>query len=216
MTFPDSELRDLASEVADLLGNRTVGSAESFTAGLVAQSLASVGGSGSWFLGGIVAYQPEAKQRLLGVEAELVVTESCAIQMARGAAERLGADIALSTTGVAGPGPFEGRPPGTVIVGWSIDGSTGAATFDLAGPPDTLVRRGARTALELLSRQLREQSDPTPADLPPDPAALTGLDDSLTGPPATADQPSAEFSRDELPRDDITVVEGGDIGAGGD
>lgn len=210
-TGPDEELTELAERLAGQLDGRTVASAESFTAGLVSQSIASVEGSGAWFHGGIVAYRPEIKHSLLGVEEGPVVTESCAMQMACGAAERFGTDVALATTGVAGPGPEEGRPPGTLVVGWCIDGSTGAVTFDLAGPPATLVRRGTRAALEQLARVLGATS---PVRTDPD-----STDTTIGEPeqPAATAQPSSEFSREELPSDQpITVVEGGDIGDGGD
>ena len=205
---PDEELTELAGRLAGHLDGRTLASAESFTAGLVSQSIASVEGSGEWFHGGVVAYRSEAKHSLLGVEPGPVITESCAVQMARGAAERFGTDVALATTGVAGPGPEEGRPPGTVVVGWCIEGATGAATFDLAGPPGTLVRRGTRTALEHLARELGATSSaPSSADATP------GEPEE----PASTAQPSPDFSREELPSDQpVTVVEGGDIGDGGD
>jgi len=213
---PDEELTRLATQLAERLDGRTVVSAESFTAGLISQSLASVEGSGEWFQGGVVAYRSEIKHAVLGVEEGPVVTESCAVQMARGAAERFGADIALATTGVAGPGPEEGRPPGTVVIGWCIEGATGAVTFDLAGAPGTLVRRGTRAALEQLGRELGsttvvsvESREDGGGD------SLTSLMDA--GRPAEAAQPASEFSREELPPgQEITVVEGGDPGDGGD
>jgi nicotinamide-nucleotide amidase len=213
---PDELLTELAGELPELLDGRTMASAESFTAGLISQSLASVGGSGDWFHGGIVAYRPEIKHAVLGVADGPVVTESCAVQMAQGAAERFGTDVALATTGVAGPGPEEGRPPGTVVIGWCIDGSTGAVTLDLAGTPETLVRRGARAALEQLGRELGGVTASPEGDA----AALADADASAGAPtdaPSDAAQPSAEFSREELPSEgEVTVVEGGDPGDGGD
>lgn len=212
---PDAELTELAEALAAGLAGRTLATAESFTAGLIAQSVASVDGSGEWFLGGVVAYRPEVKQSVLGVEDGPVITESCAVQMARGAAERFGARVALATTGVAGPGPQEGRPPGTAVVGWCIDGATGAVTFDLAGTPDSLVRRGARTALEQLARELAGSADAEPAAAGDE--AADRDEDSAAEPPDRTAQPAPGFSREELPRDrGVTVVEGGDLGDGGD
>lgn len=209
---PDDALTDLAERLAEQLGGRTIASAESFTAGLISQSIASVEGSGEWFHGGIVAYRSEIKHSMLGVEEGPVVTESCAVQMARGAAERFGTDVALATTGVAGPGPEEGRPPGTVVIGWCIDGATGAVTFDLAGAPDTLVRRGARAALEQLGRELGGTAGAAAGDGDAAAALVDGADEA-----ADTAQPSSAFSREELPSDQpVTVVEGGDPGDGGD
>ena len=97
--------------VLDLCRERgwTLATAESCTGGLVAARLTSVPGSSDVFLGGIVSYANEVKIGELGVPAELIeehgaVSAEVAAAMARGARERLGADVAVSVTGVAGPG----------------------------------------------------------------------------------------------------------------
>lgn len=131
--------------------------AESLTSGLVASLVAEVPGVSRWFLGGVVAYSYDAKERLLGIdrgvlERDGAVTAEVAISMARNMAERLGARWAVSTTGVAGPGPADGRPEGTVWIG-VVDRETGTADARLlqaGGGRDEVRWRATVAALEAL------------------------------------------------------------------
>ena len=87
----------------------TLATAESCTGGLIGHRLTDVPGSSDYFLGGIIAYSNEIKERLLGVKLETLqahgaVSAETAIEMARGASRVLGADVAVSVTGIAGPG----------------------------------------------------------------------------------------------------------------
>ena len=100
---------------------RTLGCAESLTGGLLAAALTSVPGASVVFHGGIVSYASALKGQLLGVSARLLaergaVDPEVAAQMARGACRVLGVDLAVATTGVAGPDPADGKPVGTVYV----------------------------------------------------------------------------------------------------
>lgn len=100
----------------------TLAFAESLTGGLVAATFTAVPGASDVVVGGVVAYATRLKAQLLAVDVDLLdrvgaVDAEVAIQMARGAAVRLGADIGVSCTGVAGPDPQDGQPPGTVHVG---------------------------------------------------------------------------------------------------
>jgi nicotinamide-nucleotide amidase len=140
--------------VSKLLRGRTLATAESCTAGLVAQALAATEGSMDWFRGGLVAYQSEVKQTLLGVEPGPVVTEPTARQMALGAARLLDADVTVSVTGVAGPEPLDGVEPGVVIVGVAIDGAATAFTHRLTGDPATICSQAAEAALDDLAHRL--------------------------------------------------------------
>ena len=103
----------------------TVVTAESCTGGLIAAALTEVGGSSAWFERGVVTYANAAKCELLGVQAATLaahgaVSEAVAIEMAAGALARSPADIALSVTGIAGPGgAVPGKPVGTVCFGWA-------------------------------------------------------------------------------------------------
>lgn len=99
----------------------TVGVAESLTGGLVTAALISVPGASVVVRGGIVAYAADLKSSVLRVPGHVIsqhgtVSQQCAEAMSRGACDVLGATFALSTTGVAGPEPSEGHPPGTVHV----------------------------------------------------------------------------------------------------
>ena len=108
--------------IAGLAGGRTVAVAESCTGGALAARLVRVPGSSRYFLGGAVAYSNDLKRRLLGVPesvlaADGAVSEECARRMARGARALTGADIAVSTTGIVGPGGgSERKPVGLVYV----------------------------------------------------------------------------------------------------
>jgi nicotinamide-nucleotide amidase len=152
----DQTLSALADLAAQRRHGRTIACAESFTAGLVAQSLASAGNASDWFRGGVVAYSSEVKWHVLGVTRGPVVEESAAKEMAAGVAKLLGADVGMSTTGVAGPGPQEGRPAGTVIIGWWVDGRSGADTLHFDGDPESVVVKGTRATLARLAAALSE------------------------------------------------------------
>ena len=100
----------------------TVATAESCTGGLIGHLLTNVPGSSDYYLGGVIAYANEVKRGLLGVRAETLATvgavsREAAIQMAQGVRRLLGADYALSVTGIAGPtGATPGKPVGLVYI----------------------------------------------------------------------------------------------------
>ncbi len=113
---------DPAALVAALAGaGLTVATAESLTAGLLAARLADVPGASRVLRGGVVAYATDVKAHLLDVPRDLLaavgaVDAAVAAAMATGARGRLAADVGVATTGVAGPDPQDGHPPGTVWV----------------------------------------------------------------------------------------------------
>ncbi|MCC6642251.1 MAG: competence/damage-inducible protein A [Deltaproteobacteria bacterium] len=113
----------------------TLAVAESCTGGLLAERITRVAGASSYFLGGVVAYANTAKQALLGVPADLIgrhgsVSEPVACAMAEGARERFGADFALATTGISGPGGGSAeKPTGTVCIALARADGTHAGRF---------------------------------------------------------------------------------------
>lgn len=117
---------------------RTLACAESCTGGLVAQRIVDVSGASVMFLGGVVAYANETKKNALGVSEETLkthgaVSRECALEMARGARKLTGADIAVSTTGVAGPeGGTEKTPVGRVYVAVVSDNGEEVRELNLA------------------------------------------------------------------------------------
>jgi nicotinamide-nucleotide amidase len=136
----------------------TVATAESLTGGLVAAALTSVPGSSAVVRGGVVAYATDLKAALLGVEAALLarvgaVHPDVAAAMARGAAERLGADLGIACTGVAGPDPQDGQPPGTVFVAAYVaaERRTVVRAEQLAGDRDAVRRATVASAMALIA-----------------------------------------------------------------
>lgn len=111
-----------AATVGALLRGRgqTIATAESCTGGALAAAFTANAGASEYFSGGVVAYSAALKVALLGVSPELiaeegVVSAACALAMARGARQACGAELALATTGIAGPGGAEpGKPVGLV------------------------------------------------------------------------------------------------------
>ncbi len=137
----------------------TVGVAESLTGGAVCSALVSIPGASAVLRGGIVAYTVEAKNALLGVPADLLreigpVSEQVAIAMATGVRDRLGTDIAVSTTGVAGPDPHDEQSPGTVWVGLATATGTRAHLHHLEGDRSAVREGAVAVALAALLSEL--------------------------------------------------------------
>lgn len=155
----DEAIARRAKEVVEraAASSRTVGTAESLTGGMIACALTSVPGSSAVVRGGIVSYVNEVKRDALGVPAEVLssdgaVSERTACAMAQGACERLVCDIAVSVTGIAGPGGAEpGKPVGTVWMGSCRKGAAPAARLlNLPGDRDEVRRRTVLAALSAL------------------------------------------------------------------
>lgn len=117
------EKKVLSKELLSLLyeSEKTVGTAESCTSGMIASAITLVPGSSDYFKGGIVSYSDDVKVALLGVDADVIaektaVCEEVAVQMVKGAIKALDVDYAVSATGFAGPGGANGVPVGTIWV----------------------------------------------------------------------------------------------------
>jgi nicotinamide-nucleotide amidase len=147
-------------ELARRLGERlkaasaVLATAESCTGGWAAQVVTSVAGSSVWFDRGFVTYSDAAKQELLGVRAETLrscgaVSEETAREMARGALERSQATVAVSITGIAGPGGgTPEKPVGTVCFAWAQRRGTKSDTGRLSGDRESIRRQSVVIALE--------------------------------------------------------------------
>jgi len=143
----------------------TICTAESETGGLVAARLTSVPGASDVFVGGVVAYANEVKEAALGVPAELLATHGAvsaevAEAMAHGARARLGADVAVAVTGIAGPGGgTEEKPVGLVYL--HAEGPDGSAAREFTFPGDraSIRARSAVMALHLVRRLLTRSPD---------------------------------------------------------
>ena len=140
----------------------TLATAESCTGGLIAERLTRVPGSSDVFLGGIVAYANEVKVRHLGVPQELIdergaVSPEVAAAMAAGARERLGADVAVADTGVAGPGGgTEEKPVGLVYVAAETPSASRVLDFNYPADRQAVRSRAAVAGLHLVRRLLAQ------------------------------------------------------------
>jgi nicotinamide-nucleotide amidase len=153
-------------QIAALLTGRTIATAESCTAGMIAARLTDRPGSSEYVAGGVVSYSNEAKMDLLGVDSALLeahgaVSEPVAEAMAAGALKRFGADTAVATTGIAGPGGGTAeKPVGTVCFSVMLaDGRTVTRTLRLPGNRSDVRERSTTVAMHLLRRALSTESD---------------------------------------------------------
>ena len=144
---------EVGRETGRLLADRglSLATAESCTGGTVASMVVAVPGASAYYRGGVVSYAVSVKEDVLGVTVrDGVVSEDTALQMARGVARLCKADCAVATTGVAGPGPSEGKPQGTVCVAAVWDERAVTRTFALKGDRETVILQSADNALRLL------------------------------------------------------------------
>jgi nicotinamide-nucleotide amidase len=153
-------------QVARLLAGRTIATAESCTAGMVAARLTDRAGSSEYVAGGVVSYSNEAKMELLGVDPKLLadhgaVSEPVAEAMAAGALRRFGADTAVAITGIAGPGGGSAeKPVGTVCFSVRLaEGATVTRTLLLPGNRSDIRERSTTVAMHLLRRALTRSGD---------------------------------------------------------
>jgi PncC family amidohydrolase len=152
----------LEKEVGDILRERglTISLAESCTGGLIAHRITNVPGSSDYFLGGVVAYSYDAKERILEVRHNTLygfgaVSEETAREMARGARHLFDSDIALAATGIAGPGGgTPDKPVGLVYIALSVKGKSWCEEHRWSGDRLENKERTATAALQMLLRYL--------------------------------------------------------------
>ncbi len=156
----DADLAALVLEGARSRGLR-VGAAESCTGGLLGERLTETAGSSDVFVGGVVCYDNALKTSLLGVPPALIqsdgaVSEAVARAMAAGAIQRLGVDLAVSVTGIAGPGGgTEAKPVGTVWLGLAHGDEVTARRSLFLGSRHDIRRRAAQAALFMMHKRLQ-------------------------------------------------------------
>jgi PncC family amidohydrolase len=154
----DPGLRPLAERLQEicLAAGLTVATAESCTGGRIADALTDVAGSSGYLRGGVVAYADAIKRELLGVPALVIeqhgaVSAQAARAMAAGARTRLGVDLAVAVTGIAGPtGATAGKPIGLAYVAVADPAGIEIRRFTWSGDRESNKAASASAALELL------------------------------------------------------------------
>lgn len=155
-------------EIGNLLRTRglKLAAAESCTGGLIGHRITDVAGSSEYFLGSIVAYAYEVKVALLNVSWETLnkygaVSRETVLDMARGACKQLSSDIAISVSGIAGPGGgMPEKPVGTTWVGLVTPAGEWAKVFHFSGNRTENKSSSATAALEMLLDYLRGDLKP--------------------------------------------------------
>lgn len=155
---------ELTRALSDALRSRgeCVAVAESLTGGQLAATLSAAPEAAEWFRGGIVAYHPEVKYDLLGTLPGPVVTPETASAMALAVTRLLGADYGLGVTGVGGPRPDEGQPPGTVYLAVCSKGAAPVvARHQFSGEPIEVMQQTIVASLQSLILAVRTESGAT-------------------------------------------------------
>lgn len=144
-------------------GGVRVAVAESLTSGLLCSQVGKGEDASIWFAGGVVAYLTRVKQTVLGVRPGTdPCSSTCAVQLAVGVRSLMGADVAVSTTGVGGPDPEDGHEPGTVYLGWATPSACGHRLLRLRGSPAEVLDDTVAAALSLLTELAESTARETP------------------------------------------------------
>ena len=149
-------MMSLCCDVLRTLQGKTLVTAESLTGGGIGAALTAVSGSSAVYKGGVISYTNAVKNRILNVPQEILdqygaVSAPVAKAMAEGVRKLLEADVAVSVTGLAGPGGDEyGNPVGTVFIGYSDASTTEAEQFLFQGDRESIRLQTLEAALELV------------------------------------------------------------------
>lgn len=152
-------MRNLCKAVLAQLKGKTLATAESCTGGGIGAALTAISGSSAVYKGGVISYTNDIKEKLLGLDGNLLketgpVSAETAHAMATGVRKLLDADVAISVTGLAGPGGDDyGNPVGTVYIGYADDKCQIARGFLFAGDRESVRRQAAEAALKLILEQ---------------------------------------------------------------
>lgn len=156
-------MTNLCCDVLKALEGKTLVSAESCTGGGIGAAITAISGSSAVYKGGIISYTNWVKHNLLGVDEDILekigaVSAPVAEAMAFGARKTLQADVAVSVTGLAGPGGDEfGNPVGTVFIGYSDEKQTIAKEFHFTGSREDVRNSAIREALCLIMEKSRNK-----------------------------------------------------------
>jgi PncC family amidohydrolase len=153
----------LESQIGTLLRQKglKLATAESFTGGLIGDRITNIAGCSDYFLGGFVTYAYKAKVALLGVTWDTLkkygaVSSETVLEMAAGARKKLRADIAISASGIAGPGGgLPNKPVGTAWIGLAAANGEWARLFHFPGGRLDVKAAGAEAALQMLMDYLQ-------------------------------------------------------------
>lgn len=154
----------LSCDVIHALCGRTLVTAESCTGGGIGAALTAVPGSSAVYKGGIISYTNEIKERFLGVDHQVLekygaVSAVVAEAMAAGAKAAMNADIAVSVTGLAGPGGDDyGNPVGTVYIGYASDREVFSRCFLFNGDRQEIRNQATEAALQVVLNKIMEVS----------------------------------------------------------
>lgn len=159
-----SENIELEAVIGNLLREKqlSLSVAESITGGLIQDKITNISGSSEYFLGGVVVYSNEAKMRLLDVNKSSLqkfgaVSETVAREMVEGVRKKFGSDIAVSTTGIAGPtGATDTKPVGLVYIGISDKNGTRVKKYQFGNDRNINKARSAQAAIEMIRRQIKD------------------------------------------------------------
>ena len=149
-------MMSLCCDVLKALKGKTLATAESCTGGGIGAAITAVAGASKVFVGGVVSYTNEIKNKILGVDHAVLdkygaVSAPVAGAMASGVRELMGADVAVSVTGLAGPGGDDfGNPVGTVCIGYADKRQRLAKQYRFYGDREEIRNAAIRAALELV------------------------------------------------------------------
>jgi len=158
-------MMNLCSDVLKALKGKTLATAESCTGGGIGAALTAVAGASKVYVGGVVSYTNDIKNRVLGVDQAVLdkygaVSSPVAGAMASGVRNLMKCDVAVSVTGLAGPGGDDfGNPVGTVCIGYADRHQTLAKKFRFYGDREEIRQQAVKAALELILEVRNEKSD---------------------------------------------------------
>ena len=158
--FSAATLEGVRGAIAEMAErSMTLACAESLTGGALCSAFVEIPGASAVLRGSVTAYAVDLKASILGVDGELLrtkgpVEERVALDMARGACGLLGADVALATTGVAGPGPADGHAAGTVWVACAGKLGERARLCRFSGSRSDVRAQSVKAAVDLLAELL--------------------------------------------------------------